>query len=146
MAPEAPAAPARYRSRRQAGRRPPPTTRSSTSTFSLSDNQYFEGVGQVRRTSTGSRLSDGCCWRVYAMCLLVDRDRPRATLGRDVFDDVVLAAGLLNDRQCAVAVGADGVAGAWIERNAVGSGADRERRDHSPFVGIGNRHDAVAAD
>ena len=79
--------------------------------------------------------------------LLVERDRARAALGGDVLEDLPLATVLLNDRQRAVAVRAERVAGCPdrtprrrnLHRSAVSPGPCRHRDPTRPSGGSRRR-------
>src|SRR6516225_12302722 len=70
---------------------------------SLANHQYFEGVRDERRAPAAGRRYDLCRRRENAVGLVVNGDRSRAALGRDVLDDVVLTPAGSHDRQRAVA-------------------------------------------
>src|SRR3954470_3270768 len=109
----------------------------------FSDNQYLEAIGHVSRASLPRLRRRGRGERyIDVMSLLVDRDGSAAFDRRYVFENVILAARLLDDRERAIAIRADRVASARIERNTVGTRANRGTGDHFSGIGIGNDHHA----
>src|SRR5262249_21182977 len=112
---------------------------------SFTDDEYLERVWQIRSTAGALARRRSRRGQENPVRLFVERNRACPAFGRDVFGDLPLSAGLLHDGQGAISVRAEGITRPWIECPAVGSRTDGRGRDDFSGVGIGYRHDPVAA-